>query len=104
MPAFKVKGTGMAEDDMKSRLFGRSATRTVIQLVVASIIVGAIFSFIGVGPREFWRGIITAIRDLVRNLGESFGEIALTLGTYLFIGAAIVIPIWLLIRLWSGRK
>jgi len=94
----------MSEEDMKTRVFGRSVTRTLIQLLVASVIVGAIFSFIGVGPKEFWRGIFTTIKNLLLRLGESFGEIALNLATYFIIGAAIVVPIWLLMRLWSGRK
>lgn len=78
--------------------------RTILQLAVASIIVGAIFSFIGLGVREFWSGIFRTVEGLVRRLGASFGEIALNLATYLIIGAAIVVPIWLIARLLSSRK
>jgi len=90
--------------DIKTRIVGKSAGRTILRLVIASIIVGAIFSFIGVGPREFWRGIFETAQRLVHSLGESIGEIALTLGTYLLIGAAIVVPIWLVTKLLSSRK
>lgn len=90
---------------LKERLTGgKSTTRTVLKLVIASIIVGAVFSFLGVGVREFWSGIFENVRDLIGALGESFGEIALTVLTYLLIGAGIVIPIWLISRLLSSRK
>ncbi len=94
----------MADDDLKTRLMGRSASRTVIQLVVISIIVGAFFSLIGLAPREFWRGLFHGLQDILGTLGENVSEIVLTLFTYLIIGAAVVIPIWLITRLLSGRK
>ena len=94
----------MASDDLKTRIVGRSVTRTVIQLVIISIFVGALLSFLGLGPQEFWRGIFDAIKNVVSAIGESFSEIALNLITYLVIGAAVVVPIWLIARLLSGRK
>ena len=90
--------------DDRPRFFSGSPTRTIIQLVIASVIVGAIFSLIGVSPKEFWRGIFDTFRGLVEMLGESIGEIAVNLLPYLLIGAAIVVPIWLIARLIQGRK
>lgn len=90
--------------DERQRFFSGSPTRTIIQLVIASIIVGAIFSLLGVSPKEFWRGIFETFRGLVETLGDSIGEIAVNLLTYLLIGAAIVVPIWLVARLIQGRK
>ena len=90
---------------LKERLTGgKSTSRTIIKLVIASVIVGAVFSFLGVGVREFWSGIFENARDLIGALGESFGEIALTILTYLLIGAGVVIPIWLISRLLSSKK
>ena len=94
----------MPDRDLKNRVLGGSPTRTVIQLVVASIVVGAIFSFLGLGPREFWEGLFDAFQGLIRTLGESFGEIVGNLIAYLLIGAAVVVPIWLVSRLLSKRK
>ena len=82
----------MADKGLKSRIGGSGATRTIVQLVIASIIVGAIFRFIGLGPREFWEGVFDAFNGLVRALGESFGEIVGNLIAYLLIGAAVVVP------------
>lgn len=80
-----------------------NAARTVIQLIVASIFVGAIFSFLGLDAIDFWRGLFESLRNLIRSLGESIGEVAVTLFTYLIIGAAIVVPIWLISKLIRGR-
>ena len=88
----------------KERLIGGGTTSTLIKLVIASVIVGAIFSFLGIGVREFWSGIFENLRNLVGMLGESVGEIILTVFTYLLIGAGIVVPIWLITRLFSSRK
>jgi uncharacterized protein DUF6460 len=99
----------MADDDIKSRdiksrFAGKSARRTILRLVIFSIVVGAAFSFVGLSPREFWRGIFHTAKSLVLSLGENVTEILGTLGAYLFIGAAIVVPIWLIARLLSSRK
>ncbi len=93
----------MPDHNNAGRMF-RGSWRTVLQLVIASIVVGAIFSFVGISPVEFWHGIFDTFRGLIANLGESFTEITTTLAAYLLIGAAIVIPIWLISRLLSSRK
>jgi hypothetical protein len=90
--------------DIKKRIFGGSAARTIIQLVIASIFVGAVFSFLGVGALEFWEGIFKSIRNLVATIGESFGEIFVNLVTYLLIGGAIVLPIWLIARILTSAR
>ena len=89
---------------IKRRLFGGSISRTVIQLVIASIFVGAIFSFIGLGAFEFWEGIFHWLRDIIATIGDSLGEIFVNLITYFLIGAAIVIPIWLIARILTARR
>ena len=94
----------MPEEKRKRRLLGGNAGRTLLQLAVASIVVGAIFTFIGLSPREFWRGVFEGVRRVAAALGDSFGDIAVNLATYLLIGAAIVVPIWLVARLLSGRR
>jgi len=94
----------MAGDRDQNGFFNMRSGRTALQFIVASIIVGAVFSFFGVGPQEFWRGVFSNVRNIIASLGESFGEIILTLVTYLVIGAAIVLPVWLVARLLTNRK
>ena len=47
----------MADEDLKSRFMGKSPGRTIIQLVVASIFVGAALALFDISPLNFWRGI-----------------------------------------------
>ncbi len=93
----------MPEENKPVRIF-RGSSRTIIQLIIASIVVGAIFSFVGLSPNEFWRGIYRTFQNIITMLGDSFTEVAGTLAGYLLIGAAIVVPLWLISRLWAGRK
>ncbi|WP_411816581.1 DUF6460 domain-containing protein [Hyphococcus sp. DH-69] len=93
----------MADKNFLDRVKGGSGTKTFLQLVVVSIIVGAIFTVLGISPRDFWRGIFDNVQRLVAMLGENVGEVALTLFTYLIIGAAVVVPIWLITRLISRK-
>ena len=94
----------MADEDLKSRFMGKSPGRTIIQLVVASIFVGAALALFDISPLNFWRGLFDGVKDLLSVIGDSFGEIIGNLATYLFLGAAIVIPIWLITRFLGGRK
>lgn len=94
----------MSDENFMTRFTRGAPGRTILKLVIISIVLGAFFSMLGTGPLEFWRGVFDFFKNLISSLGESFGEIAMTLGTYLVIGAGIVIPIWLIARLLSTRK
>lgn len=92
------------EPGRRQGFLGGGIWRTILQLVIASIFVGAIFSMLGLGALEFWRGVFSGVKDLVSTIGESFGEVVINLVTYLLIGGAIVIPIWLIARILTSRR
>jgi uncharacterized membrane protein len=92
----------MADNDLGKRLIGAQPRRTAIQLVIASVLVGAFLAFWGISPREFWSGAFDFFKGLVGWLGDSVGEIVTNLLTYLLFGAAIVIPVWLVMRVING--
>jgi len=92
----------MSEDPQKFRIAGSNPRRTVIQLVIASVIVGAFLAFWGVSPADFWRGAFNFFKGIISWLGDSVSEIVVNLGTYLLFGAAIVVPIWILMRIING--
>ena len=94
----------MTDNDFKSKLMRGNGGKTLIKLIIVSIIVGACFNFLGISASDFWRGIFDNVKHVISTLGENVSEIALTLATYLVIGAAVVIPIWVLMRIWSSRK
>jgi hypothetical protein len=91
-------------DPWPRRLFGRSPGRTVFKLVLASVVVGLVLAVVGVSPMRFWRSIFDALKSIVSLLGNTVGEVVANLATYLFFGAAIVVPVWLVSRLLSGRR
>jgi hypothetical protein len=93
----------MTKSSLPSTVLGPRPRRTAIQLVIASVLVGAFLAVMGVSPGEFWTWIFELVRGIVSWLGDSIAEVILNLGTYLLFGAAIVIPVWLLIRLIGGE-
>lgn len=86
-----------------TRLTGGSPLRTVLWLVVMSIVVGFVLDTIGLDP-------LTFVSRLVGNV-DRFVEWVLHLGTdaivrvlrYLMWGAVLVVPVWLILRL-TGRR
>lgn len=92
----------MSGDQIGRKLIGAQPRRTAVKLIIASVIVGAFLAFWGVSPREFWSGVFDVFRGLVGWLGDSVGEIVGNLLTYLLFGAAIVIPVWVLVRILNG--
>lgn len=88
--------------DLGRKLIGAQPRRTAIQLIIASVLVGAFLAFWGISPREFWSGAFNFFKGLVSWLGDSVGEVVTNLLTYLLFGAAIVIPVWLAMRVLNG--
>ena len=82
------------------RFLGDTPLRVVVKLAVFSLIVGVVMSAVGWSPRSIYEGIIRFFNRLW-NLG--FDAIYNSF-EYLFLGAAIVIPAFLLIRLLSLRS
>ncbi len=94
----------LPDDRMKRRLLGRTPQRTVIKLVIASLIVGGVLGMLGVSPIGFWRSVFDGVKAILSTLGATVGEIALNLATYFVFGAAIVVPVWVVTRLLSGGR
>lgn len=86
-----------------TRFTGGSPLRTLVWLVVLSIVVGFVLDTIGLDPFGFLRRVIANFDrfvDWLVNLGfDAFRN----LGRYLVWGAMFVVPIWLLMRL-TGRR
>lgn len=87
-------------DSTLSRFLGGSPVGVAFRLVLVSLLVGAFMVWQGIHPADFYR---LAERLFLRiwNLGfAAFGDI----GEYLLAGAAVVIPVWLLMRLVNWRR
>lgn len=86
--------------DGLSRFLGGSPLTVVLRLVLLSILVGIVLAAIGLDP---WN-IVASIRrlfDWIWNLG--FDAIN-SLWRYFLLGAVIVVPIWLISRLFGAQR
>ena len=85
---------------MKFREFlGGSLLGVAVRLALISLFVGLLLSIFGVTPRNFFKTIDDFAR-FVYDLG--FGAFQWVL-EYIVLGAMLVVPIWLLVRLLRAR-
>jgi hypothetical protein len=84
-----------------SRFLGDSPGRVILKLLVLSFVVGVLLSALDLHPLDVFDGVVSFIRRLW-NLGfEALGQ----LGGYFVLGALVVVPVWIVIRLMSlGRR
>ena len=91
----------MSDSDL-TRFLGGSPTAVVIRLVLVSLIVGAFLMWLDIRPGDILRGVERMINGIF-HLG--FDAVHLV-AQYVLAGAAIVVPIWLVMRLmnYSGKR
>ena len=88
----------MAQDYVQ-RFFG-GPPLAVIGRILLSILVGVILAAIGLDP---WN-IIDSVRRLVWHLWNMGFDAVRWLWQYFLLGAVIVLPIWLLVRLAKAPR
>jgi hypothetical protein len=81
--------------DGRRQFFGESVTGTIIRLVLLSIVVGIVFSALGITPFN----IVERLELLVRRVAEMGFDVFHWAFRYFLLGAIVVIPIWLIVRL-----
>ena len=80
------------------KLFGGNPIAVLLRLVVLSIIVGVIMSALDIRPDN----ILYHLQIIGRRIYDlGFGAFE-WLFQYLLIGALVVVPIWLIVRLVNG--
>ena len=87
-----------------TRFTGGSPMRTLVWLVVLSIVVGFVLETIGLDPFTFVRRLVTNFDrfvDWVMHLGV---DAVTNLLRYLVWGAVIVVPVWLILRITGARR
>lgn len=89
----------MANDGLR-RFIGGSPIGVFIRLALLSILIGFVLTVLGLDPRNILYSIETLVR-WVFTLGFDAIE---SLWRYLLLGAVVVIPIWLIMRLVQSRK
>jgi uncharacterized membrane protein YoaK (UPF0700 family) len=85
-----------------SRILGDSPGRVLVRLIFLSFVVGVVMAALGLEPRNlidnFWR-FFAGLWDLGWDAVEKAWQ-------YLLLGAVVVIPVWIvmrLLRVGSGR-
>lgn len=87
--------------DTLTRFLGGSPGKIAIQLIAMSFIVGIILSVLGVSPYDILNGLERLIQR-IWNMGFDAVE---WIFRYFLLGAVVVIPIWLIMRVLKlGRR
>ncbi|WP_275791009.1 DUF6460 domain-containing protein [Pararhizobium gei] len=86
--------------DGVNRFLGDTPGRVIVKLLVVSVIVGFVMAVFGWTPY----GVIDTIRDFVLDLWHSGFAALGRVGDYLLLGAAIVVPAFILLRIFSYRR
>jgi hypothetical protein len=87
--------------DSLVRFFGGSPGSVLVRLVVLSFIVGVVLSALGVSPFD----IVNSFKRLAWRIYDLGFEALVWAWRYFLLGAVIVFPVWLIMRLIkSGRR
>ncbi len=86
------------------RFLGGSPRRVIVRLLLISLAIGFILYTFDLRPDALIQRLVTALRRLVDYLAQFGLDTLWSIGIYIAYGAVIVVPIWLLSRLWSMRR
>ncbi len=77
------------------RLLGGPPLAVAGKLILLSILIGVVLSALGLDP---WN-IVASVRRLLRELWDMGFDAVRWLWQYFLLGAVLVIPIWIILRL-----
>ena len=83
------------ESNYVNRFFGGPPLSVIFRLILLSILIGVILQVLGLDP---WN-IFDSLRRLVLHVWDMGFDAVRWLWRYLLLGAVIVVPIWLIVRL-----
>jgi hypothetical protein len=89
-----------AENDSLSRFLGGSPLAVAFRLILLSTLVGVMLAAIGFDP---WN-IVQSIRLLVERVWNLGFDAINGLWRYFLLGAVVVLPIWLLSRVFGAPR
>jgi hypothetical protein len=83
-----------------NKFLGDSPLRVLVKLLVVSILVGFVMTVFDWYPADIYYGIRNFLLDLWRTGFAALGRV----GDYLLLGAVVVIPLFIILRLFSYRR
>jgi Family of unknown function (DUF6460) len=90
----------VTRNDPVTRIFGGSPLAVLGRLVLVSILVGVVLSALGLDPFD----IVRSIERLIRSIWDLGFDAFRWLWRYLLLGAVIVVPIWVLMRIFNAPR
>ena len=87
-------------NDVVHRFFGGPPLSVAVRIILLSVLVGVILSALGLDPRDIWH----SLERIVRSIWDMGWDALVWLWRYFLLGAVIVIPIWLVVRLAKGGR
>jgi hypothetical protein len=87
-------------NDTVTRIFGGSPLAVLVRLVLVSVLVGVVLSALGLNPFDIWN----SVERLFRSIWDMGFDAFRWVWGYFLLGAVIVIPIWLIIRLLNAPR
>jgi len=87
-------------NDTVTRVFGGSPLAVLGRLILLSILIGVVLSALGLDPFD----IVHSIERLIRSLWNLGFDAFRWLWRYFLLGAVIVIPVWILMRLFNAPR
>jgi len=82
-----------------NKFLGDTPVRVAVKLLVLSLVAGFIMKVVGWSPRD----IVNAIANFFRKLWNLGFEAIFSSFEYLILGAAVVVPVFFVIRLLNYR-
>lgn len=84
----------------RNTIFGGNPLGVILRLALISIVVGIVMKALGIDLGNFFQ----RINELLRNIYDlGFGAIEWVL-EYLLLGALVVVPIWIVARLFGATR
>jgi hypothetical protein len=87
-------------NDTMTKVIGGSPLAVVGRLILLSILIGVILSALGLDPFD----IVPSLERLIRSLWNLGFDAFRWLWRYFLLGAVIVIPVWILMRLFNAPR
>lgn len=82
------------------RFIGGSPLGVLVRLIFISLLVGAVMAFLGLSPQSLYDSALRFLRSIT---GLGFGAVR-DVGQWIIAGALIVVPLWLISRLFAARR
>ena len=83
-----------------ARFFGGPPLSVIFRLVLLSVLIGVILKVMGLDPFN----ILRSIQDLIQYIWDMGFDAVRWLWRYFLLGAVLVVPIWLVMRLLRAAK